>query len=59
MMLCLMQQWLNYTAVQLFEQRYTQAIETLRNQARRTRRDDMAAPASPAGGDNTIIAYSN
>ena len=49
----------NYTAVQLFEQRYTQAIETLRNQARRTRRDDMAAPASPAGGDNTIIAYSN
>jgi hypothetical protein len=49
----------NYTAVQLFEQRYTQAIETLRNQARRTRRDDMTSPTSPAGADNTVIAYSN
>jgi len=49
----------NFSAVQLFEQRYMQAVETLRNQARRTRRDDMAAPASPAGADNTVIAYSN
>ena len=27
----------------------------LLNQARRTRRDDMQAPASPAGGDNAVI----
>lgn len=30
------------------------AVTALRNQSRRTRRDDMEAPASPAGGDNPI-----
>ena len=49
----------NYSAIPLFEGRYKEAVETLRNQARRTRRDDMEAPASPAGADNTVIAYSN
>ena len=49
----------DYDASSLFEQRYMQAIATLQNQARRTRRDDMAAPASPAGADNPVIAGSN
>ena len=49
----------NYSAMPTFEARYKEAVEALRNQARRTRRDDMEAPASPAGADNTVIAYSN
>ena len=44
----------NYSVSQLYEQQYSNAVEGLRNQARRTRRDDMQAPASPAGGDNTL-----
>ena len=44
----------NYNVSNVYEQRYQNAIQLLRNQARRTRRDDMEAPASPAGGDNTI-----
>ena len=38
-----------------YETRYKEALAALLNQARRTRRDDMQAPASPAGGDNTVI----
>ena len=49
----------NYSAMPIFETRYKEAVEALRNQARRTRRDDMEAPASPAGADNTVIPYSN
>jgi len=30
-------------------------VELLRNQARRTRQDDMEIAASPAGGPDTII----
>lgn len=45
----------DYNAVQLFEARYKTAITELQNRARRTRRDDMEAPASPAGADNPII----
>lgn len=44
----------NFSTVPLFESRYAQAVEGLRNQARRSRRDDNQAPASPAGGDTTI-----
>ena len=44
----------NYSVVQVYEQQYANAIEALRNQARRTRRDDMQTPASPGGGDNTL-----
>lgn len=44
----------NYTVTALYEQQYQNSINQLRNQSRRTRRDDMEAPASPAGGDNTI-----
>lgn len=44
----------NYSVSNVYSQRYENAVLALRNQARRTRRDDMEAPASPAGGDNTI-----
>jgi hypothetical protein len=44
----------NYTVTQVYEQQYQNAVEGLRNQSRRTRRDDMELNASPAGGDNTI-----
>jgi hypothetical protein len=43
----------NFSATQLFEQQYASAIEALRNQARRTRRDDTQQ--QPAGGDNTLL----
>lgn len=49
----------DYNAVQLFEQRYQQSIAELQNRARRTRRDDMETPASPAGADNPVIMGSN
>jgi len=49
----------NFELVQLFEARYTQALQSLQNQARRTRRDDMETPASPAGADNPVILGSN
>jgi hypothetical protein len=43
----------NYTVSNYYEQRYTNSVELLRNQSRRTRRDDMEAPAS-LFGENTI-----
>ena len=43
---------LDYTSRMAGE--YQNAIATLRNQARRTRQDDMAVAASPAGGPDTI-----
>jgi hypothetical protein len=49
----------NFTTVQFFEGRYTQAVESLRNQARRTRRDDVQTAASPAGADNNLIQNQN
>jgi hypothetical protein len=45
----------NYEAITIYESRYKEEVQALRNQARRTRRDDMQTPASPAGGDNTIL----
>lgn len=45
----------NYEPMSIYETRYKEALAALLNQARRTRRDDMQAPASPAGGDNTVI----
>ena len=45
----------NYEAIAVYESRYKEDVLALRNQARRTRRDDMESPASPAGGDNTIL----
>ena len=43
------------TATQLWETQYQYHINALRNQARRTRQDDMAVNASPAGGPDTLI----
>ena len=45
----------NYEAISVYESRYKEDVLALRNQARRTRRDDMESPANPAGGDNTIL----
>ena len=45
----------NYEAITIYESRYKEEVQALRNQSRRTRRDDMETPASPAGGDNTIL----
>ena len=44
----------NFSVTPVYEQQYQNAVEGLRNQSRRTRRDDMEMNASPAGGDNTI-----
>lgn len=49
----------NFSTVQFFESRYMQSVESLRNQARRTRRDDTQTPASPAGADNNVVPYQN
>ena len=43
------------TVTQLWETQYQYHINALRNQARRTRQDDMAVNASPAGGPETLI----
>ena len=43
------------TATQLWEAQYQYHINALRNQARRTRQDNMAVNASPAGGPDTLI----
>jgi len=49
----------DYPTSQLFEQRYSQLLELQRNQARRTRRDDMQSPASPAGADDNLVVNTN
>ena len=49
----------DFPGAQLYEQKYTQVLELQRNQARRTRRDDMETPASPAGADDNLIANTN
>lgn len=41
----------NPTAFAIWDARYKMAIETLQNEARRTRRDDMQEPASPGQED--------
>jgi len=45
----------DWNTLPVWQQQYQTAIELLRNQARRTRQDDMAVAASPAGGPNTVI----
>jgi len=46
-----MKDWNTLTA---WQGQYQAAVTTLRNQARRTRQDDMAVAASPAGGPDTL-----
>ena len=45
----------DWNTLQVWQQQYQVAVDTLRNQARRTRQDDMALAASPAGGPDTLI----
>ena len=44
----------DWNTLPVWENRYQGAVMALRNQARRTRQDDMAVAASPAGGPDTI-----
>jgi len=44
----------DWSTIPAWQAQYEAAIITLRNQARRTRQDDMAIAASPAGGPDTI-----
>ena len=45
----------NYSLVPSMEQKYQNSINGLRNQARRTRRDDMQTPANQLGGPTPVI----
>ena len=45
-------------AMQMWQGDYVNAVEGLRNQARRTRQDNMENPANPVGGPNTLVAGS-
>jgi hypothetical protein len=45
----------NYSLVPAMEAKYKNSIDGLRNQARRTRRDDMQSPANPLGGPTPVI----
>jgi len=47
-----MKDWSNLV---VWQTQYQTAVDQLRNQARRTRQDDMQVAASPAGGADTII----
>ena len=44
----------DWNTLQAWQQQYESAIITLRNQARRTRQDDMAVAASPAGAPDPV-----
>ena len=44
----------DWETLKIWQTEYENSIQTLRNQARRTRQDDMEVAASPAGGPNTI-----
>ena len=45
----------NYSLLPAMEAQYKNSIDALRNQARRTRRDDMESPANPTGGPTPVI----
>jgi hypothetical protein len=45
----------DWTTLPTWQGEYQNAIATLRNQARRTRQDDMAVAASPAGGPDPVV----
>ncbi len=45
----------DWNTLPVWQGEYQNAITTLRNQARRTRQDDMAVAASPAGGPDPIV----
>ena len=45
--------------MQMWQGDYVNAVEGLRNQARRSRQDNMETAASPAGGPNTLVEGGN
>jgi hypothetical protein len=45
--------------LQAWEGKYKNSIDALRNQARRTRQDDMQSANSPTGGPNPVIQGAN
>jgi hypothetical protein len=49
----------DFQVVQTWEATYKNSIDALRNQARRTRRDDMETPTSPAGGPTPVLQGAN
>tara|TARA_A100001515_G_scaffold143085_1_gene143355 strand:+ start:9595 stop:10275 length:681 start_codon:yes stop_codon:yes gene_type:complete len=49
----------SWNTVPIWEAQYKNSIDALRNQARRTRQDDMESAASPIGGPDTIIQGAN
>ena len=49
----------DFNTIQVWEGKYKNSIDGLRNQARRTRQDDMESPASPAGGPNPVLQGAN
>jgi hypothetical protein len=49
----------DFQVLQAWEGKYKNSIDALRNQARRTRQDDMQSANSPTGGPNTVIQGAN
>ena len=49
----------NFSLVPTMEQKYQSSINALRNQSRRTRRDDMQSPANPLGGPTPVVKGSD
>ena len=49
----------DWQTLPVWQGEYQSAILTLQNQARRTRQDDMAQAASPAGGPDTVVQGSS
>jgi hypothetical protein len=45
----------DWNTLPVWQQQYQSSIDLLRNQARRTRQDDMEIAASPAGGPDTVV----
>jgi len=49
----------DFNTLQAWEGKYKNSIDGLRNQARRTRQDDMESANSPSGGPNPVIQGAN
>ena len=49
----------DFNVLSAWEGKYKNSIDALRNQSRRTRRDDMQSPASPEGGPTPVIQGAN
>jgi hypothetical protein len=49
----------DWNTLPVWQNEYQNAILTLQNQARRTRQDDMAVAASPAGAPDPVVKGSS